>query len=143
MLRALSSWPDQPWSWVGSGACRRGTESPHSSAPQAWRDLGESPYSLTLITHNPQASWVWQEADRKGPQELAGRTDSERMGGHEGGRNFFFFPPELLDVKLGTRPSKRKLCQTQGPESFYSKSCQTQDWLILQTEPDITTSLAE
>lgn len=33
--------------------------------------------------------WVWQEVDRKGPQELAGRSDSEKVGGHEGGRDIF------------------------------------------------------
>ena len=132
-------WASADLEWV-QGPAPGPTESPHS---QPWRHSGGSPCSLALITHN-QVLWVWQEMDRKGPRELAGRTDRERVGGHEGGRDIFF--PELLDVKLGTRPSRRKLwlsSQTQGPETLYSKSCQTRDWLILQTEPDITTSLAE
>lgn len=62
---------------------------------------------------------------------------------HEGGGDI---SAGLLDVKSGTQPRKKELwlnSQTQGPETFYSQSCQTPGWLIFQAEPDITTSFAE
>ena len=55
---------------------------------QARRDLGESPCSsaLTGHTHSPPG---WQDVDRKGPWQLAGRSDSERGEGHGGGGDIF------------------------------------------------------
>lgn len=81
---------------------------------QAWSDLGESPYSSAPTDHpqptSPQefvkmwtgkAPWSWQEG-------LTVRGRKIRKGaGH--------FAAELLDVKLGTPPSKRALAQQPNP----------------------------
>ena len=90
---------------------------------QAQRDLEESPQgSATAWTHTVcQAPGVWQNVDREGSWELAGRSDSERVEGHERGK---CFSVELLDVKQGLWASKRELwlgSQFQGPETFPSQ----------------------
>lgn len=126
--------PDERVGGAAPGALSLLTAKP----AQARRDLGER-----LCTDWPhtahQALWVWQDVDRKGPWEPAGRSDSERAEGREEqGRRF---SAELLDVKLGMRPSKGELWLRSQTSS--SQSCQTPDQLSLQALPDITTHSAE
>lgn len=128
--------------WV-QGPAPGGTEPLHSWVTGAWRSLAESPYSLAPTIHSPPGLIALARCGQRRSPERSwpGRPGSKKAEGHEGVRRHV--SAELLDVKLGTWPSKKKLWLRSQTQETYSQSCQTPDWLTLQTEADITTSLAE
>lgn len=85
-----------------------------------------------LTTHSPRSPGICQDVDRKGPQELAGRLDSEREKDHEGRGGAFFCRAAGCEVgdasqqessgpaakPRGQKPSTAKAARAQAGSSF-------------------------
>ena len=74
-----------------AGAAPGGPESLPRQAESGPEGFGRKPTRFcTAWTYTVyQAPGVWQDVDREGSWELAGRSDSERVEGHEEGEMFF------------------------------------------------------
>ena len=134
------------------GAAPGGPESLPRQAESGPEGFGRKPTRFcTAWTYTVyQAPGVWQDVDREGSwqeeekKELAGRSDSERVEGHEEGEMFFCRVARCEVEALGQQERTLARQPIPGARNLpQPKAARPLDWLILQAEPDITTGLAE